>query len=296
MKFVAAIAASLLFPSAESALVLRRTVPDTTSTKTIASFNEVVEATCQDKNVSEVTCSLLQSFRVCGACKGTLQRIGEPKDGGYLTCETTGTAAPVAGFSFGINGFDGWGDQYAEKHQIPMYQYDCFNLKVPDCPSHMCHFSPTCVQDGGHYDDSNFQTLAALMDQNAPGQEVIVKMDVESAEWGSLNMTDDEHLGRIQQLILEFHGLDDSGKHGKFLGVMEKLLRHFRVVHNHGNNCCAPATFGAYIIPRVFEVTFVRKDLTDTMPCASTQPHALDAPNVEDNHPHLLPVKLEPFL
>jgi hypothetical protein len=295
MKIAVTVAASVLFSSAESALVLRRQAPAISSIAN-ASFNQVIEAACQDKSVGEVTCNLLRSFRVCGACKGSLQRIGEQKDGGYLTCETTGTAGPVAGLSFGINGFDGWGDQYAAKHQIPMYQYDCFNHNVPNCPSGRCHFSPTCVQDGGHYDNSSFQTLAALMDQTSPSQEVIVKMDVESAEWGSISLTDDAHLGRIQQLILEFHGLGDSGRHGEFLGVMQKLLRHFQVVHNHGNNCCKPATFGAYIIPSVFEVTFVRKDLADIMPCASTHPHAQDAPNVRGGHHHPPPVKLEPFL
>lgn len=260
-----------------------------TCSGTCMGVDHVIELACADPAVPVVTCDLLRTFRVCGSCKGPgIQRFGEPKDGGYLMCQEL--AAPAAAMSFGINGFDGWGDSYANRYQVPVHQYDCFNQKVPACPSHRCHFHPICVQDAGP--GPSFKPLSVLMDQVAPGGEVTVKMDVEQAEWGAIRSTDDAHLTRMRQFVLEFHGLGNQARHAEFLAVMQKLSAHFTVVHTHGNNCCPARHFGKYVIPNTFEVSLVRKDLATAGACVDTQFRpGMDAANTPKK-PERVPVRL----
>merc|ERR1719473_1359247 len=117
-------------------------------------------------------------------------------------------------------------------------------------------------------------------------------MDVELAEWGALARTDDEHMARIRQLVLEFHRLHDKEKHAEYLSVMEHLLQHFSIVHTHGNNCCEAAEFDEYSVPPYLEVTLVRKDLVNEQACVSTEFRpGLDAATVPKWEPSVVPVK-----
>jgi hypothetical protein len=57
-------------------------------------------------------------------------------------------------------------------------------------------------------------------------------MDVEGAEWDALAALSGEALARIDQLVVEFHKVDDE----RFIGVMRRLTEHFHVANLHFNN------------------------------------------------------------
>jgi hypothetical protein len=61
---------------------------------------------------------------------------------------------------------------------------------------------------------------------------VIIKMDIEGAEWDALLATPDELLASIPQISMEMHGYDDP----KIVEVLRKLKRHFYLVNLHFNN------------------------------------------------------------
>lgn len=61
-----------------------------------------------------------------------LARFGEAHDGGYLMCGNL-LAGVAAGYSYGIDGFDGWGCQVSNTLKVPVHQYDCFNTTRPSC-------------------------------------------------------------------------------------------------------------------------------------------------------------------
>jgi len=42
--------------------------------------------------------------------------------------------------------------------------------------------------------------------------------------------------------------------------AVSKLLRHFQVVHLHANNCCGVFEIDDLVLPRVLEVTLLRRD------------------------------------
>ena len=209
----------------------------------------------------------------------TMTRFGEANDGGYLMC---GNLLEVeAGYSYGINNYDGWGCRVATQLGVPVHQYDCFDTRVPPCATGETQFHPECVA-GRAFTDSEgrrFDSVAAQLARNGhEGRRVVMKMDVEGAEWDSLLETPREVLERIDQLALEFHGVDKDT--WKYYLVVTKLKDVFHIVHLHFNNHgCKPGLepFPSY----AYEVLLVNKRLgvpsADTSPVR--RPHALDAPS-----------------
>jgi hypothetical protein len=94
-------------------------------------------------------------------------------------------------------------------------------------------------------------------------KQVIVKMDVEGAEWDSMLKTPEPVFDRIDQMIFEFHGVDQEI--ARSLEVVLRLKKFFYVAHLHINNySCWPGLkpFGGW----AYEVTFVSKRLAKLDP------------------------------
>jgi hypothetical protein len=217
----------------------------------------------------------LQPVTVAGC---TLERFGEPGDGGYLLCANLLDGA-TAGYSYGISGYDGWGCDVATRQRVPVHQYDCFNLTRPACQATTV-FHEECVGVAPAVEDGRtFSTLERQLAANGDaGSRVVVKMDVEGAEWDALLTAPDEVLSRIDQLVVEFHGTDQR----RFLTAVLRLKQYFHVANLHMNNhsCEAGhAPFPAW----AYEVLFVSRRLADaSTEAAPRQPfHLLDRPNTQ---------------
>ena len=207
-------------------------------------------------------------------------RFGEANDGGYLLCrnllQNVGSA-----YSYGISGYDGWGCAVSTALKVPVHQYDCFNTKQPACPSGRPLFHAECIA-GDRRTDAEGRLFDSLENQVArngdSGKQLVVKMDVEGAEWDSVLQMREEMLGRIDQLIFEVHGVARGTD--RYLEVVRKLKKHFYVANLHFNNySCESAIepFPAW----AYEVTLVSKRLAtvDESGGKVPVPHPLDAPN-----------------
>jgi hypothetical protein len=163
----------------------------------------------------------------------TLQRFGSANDGGYLMCENL--IEPLdAAYSYGVGPNDDWGCDVSRRYHVPVHQYDCFDPARPTCASGTFDFHNECVGDRTGYKDSRFfDTLENQIRKNGDiGRRLIVKMDIEAAEWSSLLAAPDELLATIPQITMEMHGFKDP----KMLEVLRKLKRNFYVVNLHFNN------------------------------------------------------------
>jgi hypothetical protein len=186
-----------------------------------------------------------------------LQRFGEGYDGGYLLCGNL-LGLIEAGYSYGINGSDGWGCDVSRSLKVKVHQYDCFNLRQPTCPGGNTLFHPECVGAvAGLENGRPFDTLADQIAVRSPdARHLVMKMDVEGAEWEALGRAPDAVLLRIDQLDVEFHHNEDPS----FVAVVRRLKQFFHVVHVHFNNWSCEADekpFPAW----AFEVLFVNKRL-----------------------------------
>lgn len=209
----------------------------------------------------------------------TLERIGEPADGGYLMC---GNLLQVdAGYSYGISGYDGWGCGISTRLGVPVHQYDCFDARRPRCDGGQTTFHSECVAPAPSVDANGrpFDALATQVARNGhAGRRLVVKMDVEGAEWASLLETPASVLERIDQLAIEMHG-DAADTWTQYL-LVSKLKDQFHVAHLHINNygCGNPQPpMPSY----AWEVLFVNKRIGTLAPVQRPvlRPHPLDAPN-----------------
>jgi hypothetical protein len=208
-----------------------------------------------------------------------LARYGEPHDGGYLACRNLLSDVRSA-YSYGISGYDGWGCQIASELKVPVHQYDCFNTTKPVCTTGQTVFHPECIgaSESRDPDGRLFDSMQAQFAKNGDaGKHVIVKMDVEGAEWESMLATPDAVFENIDQMIFELHGVDEAI--ARSLAMVLKLKKHFHVAHFHVNNhsCLRDIQpFGGW----AYEVTLVNKRLAQVDPHGKVAlPSPLDTPN-----------------
>jgi hypothetical protein len=222
--------------------------------------------------------ALLEELQPVALDNCALARFGGPGDGGYLMCGNLLAQAEGA-YSYGIGGTDDWGCEIGSRLGLPVHQYDCFNLAQPVCnDGGRFVFHAECIgADTAVIESRPFDTLARQILANGHGgKRLVVKMDVEGAEWDSLSAAADHVLEQIDQLALEFHGVDDA----RYPAVLQKLKRTFYLAHRHFNNMACQdgiAPFPAF----AFQVLLVNKRIgvLDRSGASPALPHFLDRPD-----------------
>jgi len=228
---------------------------------------------------AQVRAALFAEFQSLQILNCELQRFGEPNDGGYLLCGNL-LASVKAGYSYGISGYDQWGCDVARKLNVRVHQYDCFNLERPRCVDGVTVFHAECIGPSRAIDDAGriFDTFENQFASNGDGaKRVVVKMDVEGAEWDTFLQTPSEILERIDQLVVEFHGVDWE----RYLAAVRRLKEFFVVANLHINNYACQS--GLEPFPAwAYEVLLVNKRIAVAGGPRPPGPHPLDAPNKPD--------------
>jgi len=206
----------------------------------------------------------------------TLERFGEPHDGGYVMCANLLGSAKAA-YSYGISGYDQWGCDISTRLKVEVHQYDCFNLTRPSCAGGKTVFHEECVGAANKTEEGRlFDSIESQFAKNGhAGQHLVVKMDVEGAEWDSLMAAPDKVLDQIDQLSIELHGVREE----RFVSVLKRLKQNFYIAHLHFNNYSCQSNL-APMPAWAYEVLFVNKRIG--VPDTSGKIDAsdsLDAPN-----------------
>src|SRR5579862_7008281 len=135
-----------------------------------------------------------------------LERFGEANDGGYLMCGNL-LGGVQSAYSYGISGYDQWGCDISTKFNLTVHEYDCFNTTQPECPKGAAIFHAECVGSKTETVEGRFfDTVRNQLAKNGDSSKrIVLKMDVEGAEWDSLLSAPDEVLEQIDQMAVEFH-------------------------------------------------------------------------------------------
>ena len=213
----------------------------------------------------------------------TFERFGSANDGGYLMCQNL--IEPLdAAYSYGVGTNDDWGCDVSRRYHVPVYEYDCFDPARPTCNGGTFVFHNECVGGRTGYQASRFfDTLENQITKNGDiGRRLIIKMDIEGAEWDSLLAAPDELLSSIPQIAMEMHGYEDP----KIVAVLRKLKRNFYLVNLHFNNwsCTSKA---APLPAWAYQVLWVNKrigvlDPAAPVPAPMSRLNAPDSPTWPD--------------
>jgi len=214
-----------------------------------------------------------------------LERFGEANDGGYLMCANL-LGDVQSGYSYGISGYDQWGCDISSRLEVPVHQYDCFNTTEPACPTGNTIFHAECVGPNAEtLEGRRFDGFRNHFASNGDASHrIVLKIDVEGAEWLTFLAAPDEVLEQIDQLAVEFHWSRDEQQNrwihdAKYLAVVRRLKQFFEIAHLHFNNFSCVEDVEPF--PGwAYEALFVNKRLAVVDPTRTvTGPDPLDAPN-----------------
>lgn len=216
-----------------------------------------------------------------------LVRIGGDGDGGYLVPDDLQGIA--ACFSPGVSRIATFETELAERGIVP-YLAD---YSVPGPPAGCGHmaFERKFL---GTYDSDVFTTLGAWMARHpqASTGDLILQMDIEGAEYDVIANIAPELLARFRIVIVEFHDLECLAQpfaHARMDAVFRKLDQSFVPVHLHPNNYAGIATIAGVRMPRMMEVSYLRRDRCRALAPRFDFPHRLDRDNVPGKRSIVVP-------
>ncbi len=138
-----------------------------------------------------------------------------------------------------------------------------------------------------------FISLDDWVARYAPTQgDLILQMDIEGAEYTTLPATSDETLKRFRIIVLELHNLEkvfSNASLTKYQTFIDAILKHFTVVHTHGNNNTSKISAGGITVPSALEITLLRNDFVKNPTLQTQLPHPLDEPNVQTQPDNVIP-------
>jgi hypothetical protein len=206
----------------------------------------------------------------------SLIRMGGPTDGGYLIPDDL--KGVMACFSPGVDNRATFETSMIERGIrcfLADASVDCAPIK-----GDMVHFTKKFL---GVVNNDMTITLDDWVNSNKPGNDdLILQMDIEGAEWAVLLNVSHDTLRRFRIIVIELHDLErlmDKHAFEIIRCTFERLLEDFYIVHNHPNNFGRSVRYRSLVIPRVQEMTLIRKDRVASTEFARNFPHPLDKKN-----------------
>src|SRR5215472_3791051 len=172
-------------------------------------------------------------------------RFGCVNDGGYILLDDF--RGIDTAFSFGIAHNSSWDVDIADRGVI-VYQFDhTVEAPITDNPRLIFsrkRISAAAVEIPEGYEsivlgdtEPNSATISSLIKRNDKQEtrpNILLKMDIENAEWDILDTTSTDLLGRFTQIVAEFHyfqGLAELHWRQLYARVLRKLTAHYAVIH-----------------------------------------------------------------
>jgi hypothetical protein len=228
--------------------------------------------------------ALYDELKPVGLKNCDLKRYGSPNDGGYLMCANLLKGVESI-YSYGIDIEDNWGCQMSKEFNLPTHEYDCFTKFRPTCDGGKLVYHDECIGPKTETKEGKaFDSLAEQFKKNGDGEKkhIVVKIDVEGAEWDSLMQASDDTLDRIDTLVGEFHGVGEQ----RFVDGIKKLKTKFWMLSVHFNNYGCNRNFDP-LPARAYQILWINKRIGQMDPSipghvGGTPPDAPDAPHGTD--------------
>lgn len=207
-------------------------------------------------------------------------RVGKNHDGGYIMLYDFDGVRNV--YSGGINNDVSWDEGMISftGGAADVFMYDHTIDALPKTHPKF-HWSKTGLT--GIYDPARpeLETLPRLIDKNGhlDDHNMILKMDIEGAEYGIFEHIDDITIKRFKQIVLEFHGLLNGGLENAIGLALDKLNATHQLVHIHANNHSGYVIRSGLVLPDVVEAVYLRRSDYQFVKSQRFFPTSLDMPN-----------------
>jgi hypothetical protein len=211
-------------------------------------------------------------------------RIGNAHgDGGYVMVDDFDGI--TAALSLGIGLDISWDLQMAGMG-VEIHQFD-HTVEPPAevAGNPLLHFN-RCGIAGSNDPASRMRTIGDILASDLAGHpgDLILKIDIDGHEWEVFEAMPDEVLTRFRQICMEIHHplarpSQRAGRERK-LRVLRKLHKAFAPVHLHANNAGPVRVICGLRVPKLLELTYIRRDGQNFVECADAYPGAFDVPNV----------------
>ena len=210
-------------------------------------------------------------------CDGLeLIRVGADHDGGYLMANDFDVAGAI---SIGIGPDVSW-DRDVASRGIPVVMFDPTIRRPPDRVEGTRFVN---VGLGSTASSGSYRPLGQLVGLAGMScsDDLLLKIDVEGAEWEALAGLAPSDLAPFSQIVLEMHDLDRL----KDCQYSEQILQTVRIirsghlsVHVHANNFESLTRFDRNWFPKAIEVSFLRLEKVRNPKCAVRVYDSRDAP------------------
>jgi FkbM family methyltransferase len=208
------------------------------------------------------------------------RRIGPRGDGGYVFVDDITTDQTILSYGIGLEyRFDA--EMAALGHQVYMFDHTIDGIDAT-------HPNMRWFKEGvGHtHPEARLYSIGDHLQRlSIRGDRLILKIDVEGAEFDAFAGLDDATLARFEQIVMEVHWLahlEDPGYREAFVRMFKTLNRQFTLFHVHANNFDGPnglAISGGLPVSNLLELSYVRTASVQRRPNRTLYPTALDFPN-----------------
>lgn len=203
-------------------------------------------------------------------------RYGKDYDGGYVLLDDFSDDMHV--YSFGIDRDVSFEKELADKG-LKIFMHDHTIAGLPEQHENF-FFYRTGIS---HIDEPENHKLSmrTLLDKNADlgNNNLILKMDVEGAEWDFLTNTPSEILNQFRQITFEMHRVTDIVNREQILGALHRLNLTHQAIWIHANNFGHVEVADGIEIPAYFEITYVNKSVYKTTSGECEFPLVTDMPD-----------------
>jgi len=201
---------------------------------------------------------MLELFKIYD-CGLPLKRYGNDYDGGYIIADGLDYDCFISGGAGSNITFE---SDFLKENKIPAYVFDS---------------SVYMTSNDFLFHHENIDSEHNLHEYLSKYHNMFLKLDIEGSEFLWFDILPIELQKNIKQIVIEFHGAEQS------IPYIKQLQQTHTLIHLHGNNYSPMVTIEGRGFPNVYEVTFLRNDfefkLSETkLPCE------LDMPNNPSNN------------
>jgi hypothetical protein len=183
------------------------------------------------------------------------KRFGSSGDGGYLLSDDISESDICISLGIGDNySFDI--DMAKRCSQVLMFDH---TITPPTPIASNMIFEKIGI---AAVEAKGFTTIEKIISKLPERSDLILKIDVEGAEWKVLESLTLETLSRFRQIAAEFHNLHsihDSNQFSQIVNSLSKISQSHLLVNFHVNNWASYQMVAGVPFPDVVEVTYVRR-------------------------------------